>query len=128
MPSARLTVALLFAVAAAPLRAQDGAVAAPSTPAVSAPIVSDAPTPIAVPVIAPSDAVIPAVALVPAANVATGAKRAPGGGGFGRPEALMVIGLAAIVVGGVVGGDAGHIAAVGGLVVGLYGAWLYLKL
>jgi hypothetical protein len=46
---------------------------------------------------------------------------------LGRPKAMMVVGGAGIVVGALVGGDAGRIIMVGGAVVGLYGLWQYLQ-
>ena len=44
-----------------------------------------------------------------------------------RGAKLMIIGGAAILVGAVVGGDAGWIISVGGACVGLYGLWIYLN-
>lgn len=49
------------------------------------------------------------------------------GGSFGRPEALMIVGGAAIIGGLLVGGDVGYVVSVAGLGVGLYGLWEYLK-
>ena len=47
--------------------------------------------------------------------------------GTGQPEALMIVGGAAILVGILVGGGAGYAIAVGGAVVGLYGLYQYLQ-
>lgn len=49
------------------------------------------------------------------------------GSGVGQPEALMIVGGAAILVGAVIGGDAGDIFMVGGAVVGLVGLYKYLQ-
>lgn len=50
-----------------------------------------------------------------------------GGSGIGQPEAMMIVGGAAILVGAVIGGDAGDIFMVGGAVVGLVGLYKYLQ-
>lgn len=47
--------------------------------------------------------------------------------GNGRNVAMMIVGGAAIVVGGMVGGDGGTIIAVTGAVVGLMGLFRYLQ-
>lgn len=47
--------------------------------------------------------------------------------GLGQNEALMIVGGAAILVGAVVGGDAGDIFMIGGAIVGLYGLYKYLQ-
>ena len=52
---------------------------------------------------------------------------ARGGQGLGQPEALMIVGGAALLVGAVVGGDAGNIFMIGGAVVGLIGLYRYLQ-
>jgi hypothetical protein len=49
------------------------------------------------------------------------------GAGIGQPEAMMIVGGAAILVGAVIGGDAGDIFMVGGAVVGLVGLYKYLQ-
>ena len=46
---------------------------------------------------------------------------------MGQPIALMVVGAAAIVVGAVIGGDAGTIFMIGGAVAGLIGLYQYLQ-
>jgi hypothetical protein len=56
-----------------------------------------------------------------------GTSTAMAGGGFGRPEALMIIGAAAIVGGSLVGGTGGYIVSLAGLGVGLYGLYLFLE-
>ena len=50
-----------------------------------------------------------------------------GNAGLGQNEALMIVGGAAILVGAVVGGDAGDIFMIGGAIVGLYGLYKYLQ-
>ena len=50
-----------------------------------------------------------------------------GGAGIGQPEAMMIVGGAAILVGAVVGGDAGDIFMIGGAGVGLVGLYKYLQ-
>jgi hypothetical protein len=52
---------------------------------------------------------------------------ARGSAGLGQNEALMIVGGAAILVGAVVGGDAGDIFMIGGAIVGLYGLYKYLQ-
>ncbi len=44
-----------------------------------------------------------------------------------RDAAWMIIGGATLVVGSVVGGDAGQIMMIGGAVIGLVGLWRYLQ-
>jgi len=50
-----------------------------------------------------------------------------GNAGLGQNEALMIVGGAAILVGAIVGGDAGDFFMIGGAVVGLYGLYKYLQ-
>ena len=47
--------------------------------------------------------------------------------GAGRNVAMMGVGVAAIVVGSLVGGDGGTIIAIGGGVIGLVGLYRYLR-
>lgn len=47
--------------------------------------------------------------------------------GAGRNVAMMGVGLAAIVVGSLIGGDGGTIIAIGGGVIGLIGLFHYLR-
>jgi hypothetical protein len=62
-------------------------------------------------------------------NVVPAMTEAPrsGSAGLGQNEALMIVGGAAILVGAVVGGDAGDIFMIGGAIVGLYGLYKYLQ-
>jgi len=46
---------------------------------------------------------------------------------MGQPVALMVVGGAAIIIGAVIGGDAGTIFMIGGAVAGLIGLYQYLQ-
>jgi hypothetical protein len=46
---------------------------------------------------------------------------------LGQSQAMMVVGLAALIAGAVIGGDAGTIIMIGGTVVGLVGLYEYLK-
>jgi hypothetical protein len=45
----------------------------------------------------------------------------------GRNPALMIVGGAALVIGAIIGGDAGTIVMVGGAVTGLIGLWSFLR-
>ena len=45
----------------------------------------------------------------------------------GEPMALMVVGGAALLAGLIIGGDAGTVLAVGGVIIGLYGLYQYLR-
>jgi hypothetical protein len=60
---------------------------------------------------------IPAARLAPASS----------GPGLSQPQALMIVGGAAILVGAIVGDTAGDVFMVGGAVVGLYGLYKYLQ-
>jgi hypothetical protein len=46
---------------------------------------------------------------------------------MGQPVALMVVGGAAIILGAVIGGDAGTLFMIGGAVAGLFGLYQYLQ-
>jgi hypothetical protein len=58
---------------------------------------------------------------------ATAAAAPRNSAGLGQNEALMIVGGAAILVGAIVGGDAGNFFMIGGAVVGLYGLYKYLQ-
>jgi len=47
--------------------------------------------------------------------------------GLSQPQALMIVGGAAILVGAIVGDTAGDVFMVGGAIVGLYGLYKYLQ-
>lgn len=55
------------------------------------------------------------------------APAAPRSGSRGQPEALMIVGGAAILTGIVVGNNAGYAISIAGAVIGLYGLYLYLQ-
>ncbi len=109
------------AMAEAPVRVASPAVVEPAASA--APVVESA-----APASPSSVALAGAVALREVRrDLSRGPALAAGGGGIGRPEALMLIGVAAIVGGELVGGTGGHIVSLGGLAVGLYGLYLFLE-
>jgi len=68
-----------------------------------------------------------AVGVRPTMSQTTAPAPSKGGSGVGQPEAMMIVGGAAILVGAVIGGDAGDIFMVGGAVVGLFGLYKYLQ-
>jgi len=47
--------------------------------------------------------------------------------GMGQPMALMIVGGAALLAGVIIGGDAGTLIAIGGVVCGLIGLYQYLQ-
>lgn len=52
---------------------------------------------------------------------------APQHAGLGQPAAMMVVGLAGLIAGAIIGDTPGTIIMVGGAVVGLIGLWQYLQ-
>jgi hypothetical protein len=68
-----------------------------------------------------------AVGVRPTLSPTTAPAPSRGGSGIGQPEAMMIVGGAAILVGAVIGGDAGDIFMIGGAVVGLVGLYKYLQ-
>ena len=126
-----LAAAVAVFIAAAPLAAQDQPQDMQASVAISAPT-----TPAAV---APAPAAERALSLAPLSqNVTVGVRsnasqQAPAGplvpskGSVGRNTAMMVVGVAALLVGAVVGGRAGTIVMISGAVVGLVGLWNYLQ-
>ena len=46
---------------------------------------------------------------------------------MGQDKAMMVVGVAALVAGAIIGGTAGTVVMVGGAVVGLMGLYNYLQ-
>ncbi len=52
---------------------------------------------------------------------------APARAGLGQARAMMVVGVAALVAGAIIGGDPGTIVMVGGAVIGLIGLYEYLQ-
>lgn len=55
------------------------------------------------------------------------ADRAAHGAGLGTGGALMIVGGAAFITGLIIGGGAGTALAVGGVLVGAYGLYIFLK-
>lgn len=68
-----------------------------------------------------------AVGVRPVIVASPTALAARGNAGLGQNEALMIVGGAAILVGAIVGGDAGDVFMIGGAIVGLYGLYKYLQ-
>jgi len=60
-------------------------------------------------------------------STSSNAAAAPQHAGLGQPVAMMVVGLAGLVAGAVIGGSPGTIIMIGGAVVGLIGLWQYLQ-
>jgi hypothetical protein len=118
-----LTAALCAAVMAlaAPAQAQESASAPTaasaedsSSASVAVPATPAGPT---------ADAAAVGVRNAAAATAPAQARRS----GFGQPMALMVVGGAALLVGLIIGSDAGAAIAVGGALIGLYGLYQYLQ-
>jgi len=94
----------------APIAAPSVAIAAP-TPAITPSLAStQAAAPVGVRVIAPTAPLAPA----PTPQV-------------GRNPAMMIVGGAMLLVGAVIGGDAGTLVMIGGGGIGLLGLWNYLR-
>ena len=68
-----------------------------------------------------------AVGVRPVIVAAPMSAAARGSAGLGQNEAMMIVGGAAILVGAIVGGDAGDVFMIGGAIVGLYGLYKYLQ-
>jgi hypothetical protein len=47
--------------------------------------------------------------------------------GLGQARALMIVGFSAVVIGLIIGDDAGALVAIGGAAIGLYGLYHYLR-
>jgi uncharacterized membrane protein len=130
LPVARASLALVL------LAPRLGAQAAVQPPAVQEPTAAGAAAPAPV---TPADSAAP-VPRGPTQDAArVGAQRsaesgpleanAPrrGGPGFGRSEAMMIVGGTAVVIGLIIGDGAGGALAFGGAVVGLVGLYQYLR-
>jgi hypothetical protein len=123
----RILTVLAALVVAAPMFAQDIAqnAAAPATAAVvTAPVVTDAVAdraPVSGPTMQSSTVGVRANA-GQAAPVTV-----PATPSSGHSPALMIVGVAALLVGAVVGGSAGTIVMIVGGVMGLVGLWQYLQ-
>ncbi len=108
-------VALLLAVAA-PLRAQ---VATPTTDTSSMAVVQ-APA-------GPTYGALTAAAHTPSTNRQLALSPAARGEGMGEAKAMMIVGVAGLLAGAVIGGTPGTIIMIGGAVVGLVGLYEYLQ-
>ena len=136
-PRQRITTALAVLLLAAPLAAQGVLPNAPAQDAALAAVPAVAPTaaPTAPPVVVhaqPSLApTLSNTAVGVRANVAAApavpAVPAPFQGSVGRNPAMMIVGGVGLIVGAIVGGDAGTIIMIGGGALGIYGLWQYLK-
>lgn len=124
------TTAFAAMFIAAPLMAQDGSQNTPAAP------VGALAVPVAVPVASPTIVFTPAPSSGPTiqtaavgvranASAAPVAPRAPEQ--VGHNPAMMIVGGAALIVGAVVGGQAGTIVMIVGGVIGLVGLWNYLQ-
>lgn len=114
--SVRLVSTMIAVLAfATPVMAQQLTAPAPVASTVSAPAVSASPRINDNVVGVRSAAATAVVAPAPAPQVRN------------RGTAMMVLGGAALLVGAVVGGDAGTIVMIGGGIIGLVGLWNYLQ-
>ena len=116
--AALVLMSALTLVLRAPQGAAQSFTATPIAPNVTA-------TPVQQPQVGPTVAAL----TVGVRNVIPATIEAPqrGSAGLGQNEALMIVGGAAVLVGAVVGGDAGKIFMIGGAIVGLYGLYKYLQ-
>ena len=127
---ARSRTALPFALAlgliavAQPARAQNVATA---PAAITAPSLVPSATPAAAVVSTPDAGPTVDAATVGVRHTVDAQPAAQRRGGSAPGMPLMIVGGAAILVGIVVGGDAGHAISIGGAVVGLVGLYQYLQ-
>jgi hypothetical protein len=125
LPLARASLALVLLAPALSAQAavQEPATAPVTAPAPVAPVDSSAPAPRG-----PTQEAARVGAQRPAEGGAL-EENAPrrGGPGFGRAEALMIVGGAAVVIGLIIGDGAGNALAFGGAVAGLFGLYQYLR-
>ena len=123
--------ALAVFIAAAPLAAQSGSTADQAPAAISATTTSIPDAPVTAPDRATSLAPLAQNMTVGvrsnASQQAPASPLVPDINSTGRNPALMIVGVAALLVGAVVGGNAGTIVMIGGGVVGLIGLWNYLQ-
>ena len=63
----------------------------------------------------------------PASAHSLNARAADSHMGAGTNVALMVVGGAALIIGAVIGGDAGLLIAIGGAIIGLYGLYHFIQ-
>ena len=131
VPVRLLAVALLVAIAA-PLRAQIALQATPDTNAVVAADSTPAPATVTERTPAPSAVAGPTLAGMRAGVHARETSRPAQPtmamrGNLGQDRALMVVGVAALITGAIIGGTPGTVIMVGGAVVGLLGLYDYLQ-
>lgn len=115
-----LLSAALMLFAATPLLAQEPA-AAQAVPAEETSVVMRRQLP------APTGVKLGAEQNVQQAAAAETAALQPAVATRGQGRTLMIVGVASILVGAIVGGDAGTVFMVGGGVIGLYGLYSYLR-
>lgn len=108
-------VAFLLAVAA-PLRAQSVSM----TPAPQSQSVAPATA-------GPTYSAMSVAAHAPASSRALVVSPAASGGNLGQAKAMMIVGVAALLAGAVIGDTPGTIIMIGGAVVGLVGLYEYLQ-
>lgn len=123
-PSARpLMLALVVGLLAIGSSAQAQDVGRAATSAATTDSIGASAAPLTAPAGPTMDAAAIGVRNAPEASTAAAAPR----GGYGQPVALMVVGGAAVIVGLVIGGDAGAAIAIGGAVAGLIGLYQYMQ-
>ena len=98
-----------------------GAPAAPSSVVPSAASIDRAPS------VNPTSSWTNATSIAAVTPPQRAAVRAMESGSTPENKALMIVGAAGLIVGGIVGGHSGTVIMVGGTVVGLVGLWNYLK-
>lgn len=116
---ARIVVASALALGlAAPAARAQGFADTPAT----------VPTAIAVVPAGPSLQALPAgVQRAAAPRDSSISSAARGNAGLGQPEAMMIVGGAALIVGAIVGDTPGEIIMIGGAIIGLVGLYKYLQ-
>lgn len=118
--------AIAVALLAAPLAAQSATTEQNAPVSVTAPIVTDAPAVVA------TDVARGPLMKDAAVGVRLDARNTPLATppkfqATGRNPAMMIVGGAALIVGAVVGGQAGTIVMIAGGIIGLVGLWNYLQ-
>ena len=123
--------ALAVFIAAAPLAAQSGSTAdqAPATTSATSTPSTVVPAPAAerAPSLAPLAQNMSAGVRSNASQQTPAGPLVPSEGSVGRNPALMIVGVAALLVGAVVGGTAGTVVMIVGGIMGLVGLWNYLQ-
>ena len=134
----RLATLSLVVIASAPLRAQTVSPVFSDTSIVTADTIAPA-APATSSLAAPERAAAPTAAVgAPMTGLRSGVHAretsgalqvtaAPARANLGQSRALMIVGVAALITGAIIGGDPGTLIMVGGAVVGLYGLYNYLQ-